>query len=51
MQRAAVFTRRDFFFRRVRLLQRQIRRERGIGIQLFADGTASVEVAFRQLYR
>ena len=46
VQRAAILPCSDFFFRGVRLLQRQIRRERGIGVQFFADGAASIKIAF-----
>src|ERR1044071_3264069 len=50
VKRAAVLPCRDFFFRGVGLLQRQIGRERGIGIQFWANAAAAVEIAFSKFH-
>ena len=50
VQRTTIFTSGNLFFRSVGLLQRQLRRQGGVGIQPRAKLAAAFKIAFRKLH-
>ena len=51
MKRAAIVAGGDFFFRCLRLLQRQLARECSVSVELGTESLAAVEIAFCELDR